>query len=83
MDSLPMLAKDAPEKTLAALQRFLIDGSILKEARGYVYVDGDLIEVLKTLYKNTSTKDGTYKLIEELLPIGGGQFWNLKKALED
>ncbi len=82
VDSLPTLAKVAPEKTLSALRRHLIDGSILKEARGYIRVDGNLIDVLKTLYANSSTKDGTYKLINELLPIGGGQFWGLKSVLE-
>lgn len=81
MDSLPALAKVAPEKTLSILRRHLIDGSILKNARGYIRVDSDLIDVLKVLYANPATKDGTYKLINELLPIGGGQFWALKDVL--
>lgn len=82
VDSLPALAKVAPERTLSALRRHLIDGSILKEARGYIRVDGNLTEVLGTLYSNPSTKNGTYQLINELLPIGGGQFWGLKDILK-
>lgn len=82
VDSLSTLAKAAPERTLSALRRHLIDGSILKEARGYIRVDGNLMEVLEILYAHPSTKDGTYKLINELLPIGGGQFWGLKDILK-
>ena len=81
VDSLPLLAKVAPEQTLKSLHRHLINGSILKEARGYIRVDSKLIDVLKTLYQNASTRDGTYKLIDELLPIGNGQFWGLKDVL--
>ncbi|MDP2655704.1 MAG: hypothetical protein Q8P17_04255 [bacterium] len=83
VDSLPTLAKTAPEKTLSALRRHLIDGSILKEARGYIRVDSNLLDVLRTLYANASTREGTYKLINDLLPIGGGQFWGLKEILKD
>lgn len=82
MDSLPILAKVAPEHTLSALRRHLLDGKILKESRGYVRVDNDLIETLKILYVNSSTQEGTYKLINDLLPIGGGQFWGLKEILK-
>jgi len=81
MDSLPDLVKAAPEKTLSILRRHLIDGTILKEARGYIRVDKDLIDVLKILYTNPSTKDETYKLVNELLPIGGGQFWELRSVI--
>lgn len=83
VDSLPVLAKSAPKKTLGALRRHLIEGSILKEARGYIRVDANLMEVLKTLYAHASTKRGTYALINDLLPIGGGQFWGLKEVLKD
>jgi len=82
VDSLPDLAKVAPDKTLSALRRHLIDGNVLKEARGYIRVDKTLTDVLETLYANASTKDGTYKLINELLPIGHGQFWGLKDILK-
>lgn len=82
VDSLPDLAKVAPDKTLSALRRHLIDGNVLKEARGYIRVDKTLTDVLETLYANVSTKDGTYKLINELLPIGHGQFWGLKDILK-
>lgn len=82
VDSLPALAKVAPDQTLSALRSHLIEGSILKEARGYIRVDSNLLGVLKTLYENASTREGTYKLINELLPIGGGQFWSLKSVLE-
>ena len=81
VDSLLILAKAAPEKTLSALRSHLIDGSILKKARGYIRVDSNLKEVLSILYANESTRDGTYKLINDLLPIGGGQFWPLKEIL--
>lgn len=82
VDSLQTLATAAPEKTLSALRKHLIDGSILKDARGYIRVDSNLIDALKILYANPLTKNGTYKLINELLPIGGGQFWGLKEVIE-
>ena len=81
-DSLPTLARIAPDKTLSALRRHLIDGSILQRARGYIRVEGNLKESLSTLYTNESTREGTYQLINELLPIGGGQFWPLKDILK-
>ncbi|MEK7524715.1 MAG: hypothetical protein AAB588_06860 [Patescibacteria group bacterium] len=81
MESLPILAKAAPDKTLSALRCHLIDGSILKEARGYIRVDTDLLKVFKILYENLSTRAGTYALINGLLPIGNGQFWELKEVI--
>ncbi|MFA6459208.1 MAG: hypothetical protein WCV79_02320 [Candidatus Paceibacterota bacterium] len=83
IDSLPTLAQIDPEKTLKSIRSYLIDGSILKTARGYIRADKNLIDMLTILYKNKSTRDGTYKLINDLLPIGGGQFWSLKKIIED
>ncbi|MDO8591236.1 MAG: hypothetical protein Q7R65_04665 [bacterium] len=83
VDSLPTLAKAAPEKTLSSLRHHLIDGSILTRARGFIRLDSDLIDVFKVLYTNASTREGTRSLINDLLPIGGGQFWGLKTVLEE
>lgn len=84
MDSLPNLVKADPGVTLSILRRFLIDGSIAERARGHIRTESeDLLETLRTLYRNTETKEGTYALINDLLPIGNGHFWNLKAVLRE
>lgn len=82
VDSLPDLAKAAPEKTLSILRRYLLDGSTLRERPGYLRMDQDLRVVLRDLYANSTTKEATYQLINDLLPIGNGQFWDLKDIVK-
>lgn len=77
IDSLPALAKVAPEKMLSILRRYLVDGPLLKKPGSYIRVDKNLTEVIQSLYDNPSTKSDTYNLINDLLPLGNGRFWSL------
>ena len=51
--------------------------------RRWVYVDDDLVEIFKILYVDPPTKEPTRKLINDLLPLGSGQYWRLKEALRE
>jgi len=84
-DSLPALVEVAPHATLSILRRHLAEGTIIKRARGYIHVDDRLKNVFKMLYSNPDKeiKDGTYALINELLPLGNGMFWDLRKIIEE
>lgn len=79
--SLPAFAKEAPEDTLEILRSYLLRGATEETSR-WIYVDSRLTDVFRTLYKNSVTKEGTHKLINDLLPIASGRFWQLKEALD-
>jgi len=80
-ESLPALVKAAPEETLCILKLYLLQETMFNKHRGWIYVEENLVKVFRTLYMNPPTRDGTYKLINDLLPLGNGQFWKLKEAL--
>ena len=82
IQSLRVLATVAPEAVLEILRLHLERGRIDDPSRpGWVYVDDDLVNTFRVLSGATSTKEGTRKLINDLLPLGNGQFWRLKEAL--
>ncbi len=79
--SLPAFAKEAPEDTIKILRLYLLRGADEQTSR-WIYVDQQLTNVFKTLYQNPATRDETYKLINDLLPIASGRFWGLKEVLD-
>lgn len=81
MDSLKELASKAPRETLEILDLYLTRLDVGPGGRGMMHVDADLVDVFKQLYQIPETKDGTYALIDKLLPLGNGVFWMLKGAL--
>lgn len=84
MQSLPDLARIAPEDALRILRLYLAAPQIPKDnPRAWLYVNDELISIFKILYENQGTKNHTEQLINELLPRGNGQFWRLKEVLED
>ena len=69
MQSLKVLAVVAPEAVLEILRLHLEKGRINDPSRpGWVYVDDDLVNTFKVLSGATRTKEGTRKLINDLLP---------------
>jgi hypothetical protein len=54
----------------------------VRKRRSWYFVDDSLLDVFKTLYKNTVTKDETDALINELLPLDNGRYWKLKDILD-
>jgi hypothetical protein len=81
MQSLPILAESAPKDTLQILRLYILGSKGLVRRGTWFYVDDNLLNIFRTLYKNQIVKDDTYKLIDELLPIGNGRFWKLKDAV--
>lgn len=82
IQSLKILAAVAPDAVLETLRLHLERGRVDNPSRpGWVYVDDELVNTFKVLSGATSTKEGTRKLINDLLPLGNGQFWRLKEAL--
>jgi hypothetical protein len=83
IQSLKVLAPIAPEAVLETLRLHLHTGRVDNPSRpGWVHVDDDLVNTFKALSAATTTKEGARKLIIDLLPLGNGQFWRLKEALE-
>jgi hypothetical protein len=80
-ESLPALAKADPKETLNILRLYLSQEIAPNKRRGWIYVEQNLVEVFRTLYMNPPTREGTYALINDLLPLGNGQFWKLKEVL--
>lgn len=82
VESLPVLAVEGPVEAVAILGLYFKAKADLEAIdRGWLYVDDKLVEIFKILYENPATKDMTYKLIDELLPLGNGHFWRLKEVL--
>jgi hypothetical protein len=76
-DSLTTFVNQAPEQTLHILRLALVEGGS-KDQWVYMRYMNKLEEPLKALYMNPLTRDETYKLINDLLPLGNGRFWSLK-----
>lgn len=83
MRSLVTFAKKAPEDTLAILRAHLLEEVAKHEPIGTrLYVDNEVFDAFKELYKNKTTKDGVRTLINNLLPYRNGLFWGLKSVLK-
>lgn len=85
-DSLPQFAEYEPEETLKILRLYLLEGGVRhKKNKIPFYAYDAWLEVFKILYSKgkKSIKDGTYKLVDDLICEGGSVFWPLKEALEE
>ncbi len=77
------LAESSPEDTLEVIRLILLEYNVRKEQRHRpIFYETDWAEALKLLYQNPKTKDGTYKLIDDLIREGGSQFWPLKEIIK-
>lgn len=79
--SLPFLAENAPLDTLKILKIYLLGAKGLISRQPWHFLDDEMLGVFRTLYSNPLSKDDTYRLIDELLPVGNGQFWRLKEII--
>ncbi|OGH88636.1 MAG: hypothetical protein A3J93_00890 [Candidatus Magasanikbacteria bacterium RIFOXYC2_FULL_42_28] len=83
INRLPDFANAAPEDTLIILELYLMQQVVAGPGYFAYSLYGDSITTaLKTLYKNSQTKDGVVNLINELLVKGSNRFWELKKVIE-
>jgi hypothetical protein len=81
--SIVQFAKEAPEDTLSIARLYLLEGGVRGiNHRLPIHIDNEWLEALGSLYKNASTRDGTYTLIDDLIREGGSTFWGLKKIIE-
>jgi len=77
-------AEKAPEDTLAIARLYLFKGGAREiDHRISFHIDKEWFEAFKILYNNSSTKSGTYTLIDDLIREGGSVFWGLKKILDE
>ncbi|HEY4499086.1 MAG TPA: hypothetical protein VJH94_03425 [Candidatus Paceibacterota bacterium] len=82
MDSLPTMVEKAPIDTVEILRLYFTPLDTSPQHRHFMHIDANLVEVFRKLYHNPTTKEQTYQLIDELLPLGNGVYWKLKEALE-
>lgn len=83
MKALPIFAEVSPRDAVEILRLYFTEMDTSVQARGFMHIDANLIEVFKKLYRNPATKGLTDKLITDLLPIGNGAYWSLKTAREE
>lgn len=85
MKSMPDFIKVAPEDALEMLH-YYIEAAISGEQtrRGWFYVDGEIINLFKELYTNTTPdiKQKTYDLVNYLIKKGGPSLRTLRDALK-
>jgi putative transcriptional regulator len=84
LESLQALAGTSPEDVIEAM-RFILNPSRTSDPtkRDWIYVDDNLVETFRVLYGNLSTRESTQGLVNRLLPVGNGQYWRLKAAIEN
>lgn len=81
MEALPTFAEVSPVDTVSILRSYFTEMDTSIQARGFMHIDDDLVQVFRVLYSNPATKESTYSLINDLLPVGGGVYWRLKDAM--
>lgn len=82
--SIVTLSQKAPEDALKIAEFvLLVDGVRGNNQRRMFYIEGEWQEALKNLYQSSITKQGTYRLIDDLVREGGGPFWGLKDIVKD
>ena len=81
--ALQELARVSPSIVVQCLRLRLVEAGAADPAHsGWVYVDDELINTFRILYREPTSQEATQKLINDLLPIGNGQFWRLKEAMQ-
>jgi hypothetical protein len=81
--SLAIMAVVSPKDTVKIIRLYLLGARGLLSRRPWFYLDDEWMGIFRTLYRNAVTEQETYKLIDELLPLGSGQFWKLKDIVNE
>lgn len=82
--SIVTLSQKAPEDALKIAEFvLLVDGVRGNNQRRMFYIEGEWQEALRNLYQSSITKQGTYRLIDDLVREGGSPFWGLKDIVKD
>jgi hypothetical protein len=84
MKSLPLLAQEAPDETLRIISSYLLaDHSNDSSFRASIYLDSEILKVVKMLFNNASTKAQISTLVNRLILQGGELYWPLKTAIAE
>lgn len=76
------LAEANPEDTLEIIRMSLLEYGVRKAKKHRpIFFETEWSLALAILYQNQNTKDGTYKLIDDLIREGGSPFWVLKEIV--
>lgn len=82
--SIEVISHKSPEDALKIAELILlIDGVRGNNQRRMYYIEGEWKDALNNLYHNPVTKQGTYRLIDDLVREGGSTFWGLKDIIQD
>ena len=82
----PRLAQAAPEDTLEIARLYLLEGGARDKNLQTLWhwnSDNNWIEAFKILHGNQTTKAATTDLIDDLVIVGGEEFWPLKEILTE
>ena len=78
------LAEAAPQDTLEIARLYWLEGGVRgSEERRPWHIDNEWFEVFQILYKNPSTRESTYALIDDLIREGGSTFWKLEEIFDE
>lgn len=81
--SIVILSQKAPEDALRIAELvLLVDGVRGNNQRRMFYIEGEWQQALQNLYQSSITKQGTYRLIDDLIREGGSTFWTLKTIID-
>jgi len=76
--------ESAPSDTLEILRFLLLQGGVKSNRmQKPFYMENEAYEAFQILYDHKDTKDGTYKLIDDLIREGGSAFWKLKDIFDE
>lgn len=82
--SMEELAKVAPEEAVDIARLYLLKNGVRQDKqRILLHLDKEWFEAFKILYNNPNTKDGTYKLINNLIREGGKPFWIFEEIVKE
>lgn len=80
--SIVTISEKSPENALKIAELvLLVDGVRGNNQRRMFYIEEEWHEALQNLYQSSITKQGTYRLIDDLVREGGSTFWSLKNII--
>jgi len=80
--TLEKMSKVAPQDTIKIISLYLVTDDGQDKVRFSGFIERELFKVFEVLYKNQNTKQQTYDLINALLPLGNGKYWELKEVIK-
>jgi hypothetical protein len=77
------LVKVAPKEVIEIVRLHLLECGVRNQKMPLPFMyDEEWFEALRSLYKDSETRDKTYTLIDDLIREGGSTFWKLKNIIK-